>query len=212
MPGAPAPNGAASVVPLQAPGDASLFRLKAPCRFGVLPGLERPGKVASFPGTAPFLQHASRAIGHRDGAASSSASSWAPSVAPALFPNTPPRGEAFDRYQAPRQATFVSTLLLNYRRRSGLRPLSLARRPSARPMASKRRARRPGTEQSRLNVKLLRGVSGPGAAPLLPDPRMAPRQASCLLDRTRSPPLPAWRGAFLWFSAPAAKVAAGLPR
>jgi len=51
-------------------------------------------------GHGAFFQHASRAIGHRDGAASSSASSWAPSVAPALFPNVPPasvgRGEAFD--------------------------------------------------------------------------------------------------------------------
>jgi hypothetical protein len=100
-----------------------------------------------------------------------------------------PRGEAFDRYQAPRQATFVSTLLLKLPAKVGLAPAQ----PGAAPFGStngKRRARRPGTEQSRLNVKLLRGASGPGAVPLLPDPRMAPRQASCLLDRTRSPLYP----------------------
>jgi hypothetical protein len=84
------------------------------------------------------------------------------------------------RYQkAPRQATFVSTVLLKHGRRPGC--CSHAWRGALRlDQWPKRRARRPGTEQSRLNVKLLRGVSGPGAAP------------------------------FLLVSAPAAKVAAGL--
>ena len=127
------------------PAGGALFPNQASCRV-LRPRLDTrshrgiPDRIGeALPGTAPFLQHASRAIGHRDGAASSSASSWAPSVAPALFPNMPPANPVARRSTDTKRRArrpLSRHCSSNYRRRSGLRPLSLARRPSARPMES----------------------------------------------------------------------------
>jgi len=167
------------------PRGGALFPIQASCRV-LRPRLDtrwhRGYPIASrrpFRARRLFLQHASRAIGHRDGAASFSASSWAPWVAPSLFPNMPPAipvaRRSTDTKKAPRKATFVSTLLLKLPAKVGLPPVQ------------------------------------PGAAPLFL--AVIPGAASGELEH--SPPQTsmvgsAWRGAFLWFSAPAAKVAAGL--
>ena len=173
------------------PRGGALFPIQASCRV-LRPRLDtRWHRVYPIASRRPFrarrlFQHASRAIGHRDGAASSSASSWAPSVAPALFPNVPPasvgRGEAFDpdtrKRRARRPLSRQCSLKLTVRARCespappGPAPLfpilpsaAVGRGGRRSPDTRKRRASPPDTEQSRLTVKLLRGASEAGTAP-----------------------------------------------
>ena len=177
------------------PRGGALFPIQASCRV-LRPRLDtrwhrggdtRPDRIKeALPGTAPFfsMQAARSGIGtaRRLLLRPVGRPRWRPPLSECALPRPSWRGVR-PRYQkAPRQATFVSTVLLKHGRRPGC--CSHAWRGALRlDQWPKRRARRPGTEQSRLNVKLLRGVSGPGAVPLLPDPRMAPRQAPLLLTR-----------------------------
>jgi len=233
--GGSGPNGAASVVPLQAPGDAFPIEGAVPVwcaprsrEAGEGSLLSRHGAFSDHTrgrsGTSNTLAKSSRTVPSRHGPVPSPTTAAPRRCRPfsdsASRPSsTSSRPEASQICTAPGAAPHA---VFNHSPRGRLQALP------ARCVLREARLSR-GVSQVRTCTQWLQS-----AAPGDPVPNNPASTSSCcgeyqalarrpfsgstngaapgiLLTRPDTiPPLPAWRGAFLWFSAPAAKVAAGL--